>query len=379
MTARRSLLHLLALLTCPLPLAAQAVSGVVLLPDSVTPAPAVLVQLHTGSGTPRQALTDARGRFAFRLDRADSVTLRAMRPGLRPTIAPARFVAAGATSELRLILGAERVALAPVTVTEDRGLCGLRADAAAWQLWDEARTVLASTALAERDSSLQIRTIEYEGVPGADGEVEMVDSTLRVVPLGDAFGEAHYDSLFRYGYIRRNTPGVTTYYAPNARLLTDERFAATHCFIRAPEDTLADDVVGVRFEPMTRPRYTDVVGTFWLDVATYKLRRIDFTYVNPPPRHRVAGTGGTVEFSELKTGHWIMRAWTIRMSNPSGGYSIASAGSSGSRSWPEAGPVDFGLWARRQVVFQVTQDESLLMRDAAADLLARRVPLAKGP
>lgn len=379
MPSARLSLCALALVLAPVRLAAQTVTGVVLLPDSVTPAAHVLVELRAVAAPPQQTLSDAKGRFAFRLQRPDTVTARAMRPGLRPTIAAPRFVAAGQVAELRLVLGTDRVTLAAVnvTATENR-ICGSRDEAAAVQLWDEARTVLRSTVLTERDSALQIRAIEYEGVPDRDGGVRMADSTLRVVPLGELFGAAHYDSLFRFGFIRRNTPGVTTYYAPNAELLADDRFAAQHCLRMAPEDTLADDVVGVRFEPGFRPRYTDVAGTLWLDVATYKLRRIEFEYVNPPLHHRTAGTGGTIEFTELPTGHWITQGWTIRMSSPAAGTAFASAGPASAAARRGEKPTDYGLWARRQVVFQVTLDESLVMRDSAADRLARRVPLARG-
>lgn len=367
------------LLLTPLPLAAQTVSGVVLLPDSTTPAPQVLVELRAGGRTRLQALSDAQGRFVFRLPEADTASIRAVRPGLRPTVAPRIFVGEGRTKELRLILGTDRVTLATVSVTAsaDR-FCGSRADAGGGQLWNEARTVLETTVLTERDSALQIRSIEYEGRPQSDGSVRIADSTLRVVPLDEAFGRAHYDSLFKFGFIRRNSPGVTTYYAPNAELLADERFVASHCFRMAPEDTLADGVVGVRFEPRFRPRYTGVAGTLWLDVATYKLRRIEFEYLNPPLHHRTAGTGGTIEFTELPTGHWITQAWTIRMSSPAAGTSFASAGPAGSALRRGEVQTDFGLWARRQVVFQVTLDESLILRDDQADRLARQVPPARG-
>ena len=377
----RSLLRLstLAALICPPSLSAQTVNGLVLLPDSVTPAAHVLVELRAVAGSPSRVLTDTKGRFAFRLRAPDTVTLRAMRPGLRPTVAAPRFIAAGKVLDLRLVLGTDRVTLAAVTVTAtENRICGSSKDGAAFQLWNEARTVLHSTVLTERDTALQIRAIEYEGRPDAGGSVQMTDSTLRVVPLGEAFGVAHYDSLFRFGYIRRNSPGVTTYNAPNAQLLADERFVSQHCFRMAPDDTLADDLVGIRFEPGFRPRYTGVAGTLWLDVATYKLRRIEFEYVNPPLHHRTEGTGGSIEFTELSTSHWITQNWTILMSNPVAGIVFASAGSTGAARRSGMLTEDYALWARRQVVFQVTLDESLLMRDSAADQLARRVPVAGG-
>ena len=350
--------RLLPLLALPLPLLAQVVTGVVLLQDSVTPASRVLVEARTARGHVSRVLSDERGTFRIRLPQADTATVRVLRPGLRPTVDLPRFVGHGREVSVRLVLSNDRVALAAVTVTAtpDR-TC--RENASGAQLWSEARTVLHSAALTERDSAMQIRAVEFEGAPQDDGGVAMADSTLRVVPLAERFGRAHYDSLYRFGFIRRNSPGVTTYYAPNAELLADDRFVASHCFFMAPDDTLADDLIGVRFEPLDRPRYTDVAGTVWLDVATYELRRIEFTYVNPPLRHRVEGTGGNVVFAKLPTGHWITRAWTIRTALPSAG--------------------DGARWATQHVVFQVTLDETLVLRDRAMDQLARRVRLARGP
>ncbi len=350
--------RLLGSLALPLPLLAQVATGVALFPDSVTPAARVLVEVRTSRGRTSRVLTDARGAFRVRLAQADTATVRLLRPGLRPTVDVPRFVDAGREVDVRLVLSNNRVALAAVTVTAtpDR-TC--RENASGAQLWREARTVLHSAVLTERDTAMQIRAVEYEGPPQDDGSVAIVDSTLRVVPLAERFGRPHYDSLYRFGFIRRNAPGVTTYYAPNAELLADERFIATHCFLTAPEDTVADDLIGVRFEPLDRPRYTDVAGTVWLDVETYELRRIEFSYVNPPLRHRVDGTGGEIEFARLPTGHWITREWTMRTALPSKG--------------------DGARWATRHVVFQVTLDENLILRDGAMDRLARRVPLARGP
>ena len=370
----RLLIRLPVLLFVAVPLTAQTVTGTVLLPDSATPAARVLVELQVGGRSPMRVLTDARGSFAIRFDGADSVRLRALRPGLRPTLPPPFFVGDDETRDVRIVLNTDRVTLAPVTVVEDR-VCGVRADAAAWQLWDEARTVLHSTVLAEQDSLIQMRTLEYQGVAQPDGTIMIADTTLRLVPIDAELGAAHYDSLFRFGYIRRNTPGVTTYYAPNASVLADERFALTHCFRFAAEDTVADDLVGVRFEPLSRPRDTEVAGTLWLDVETYRLRRIDFIYINPPLRHRTAGTGGSVEFLRIGSGHWIMREWTIRMANPLAG--TVEASEPGSALHPAV--ADFGLWARRQVVFQVTEGENLLYRDAPADSLARTVRRPRVP
>lgn len=65
------------------------------------------------------------------------------------------------------------------------------------------------------------------------------------------------------------------------------------------------------------------------------------------------------------------------MSSPAGGTAVASAGLIASGAHGAAPSTDFGLWARRQVVFQMTLGESLILRDAEADRLARTVPVAR--
>lgn len=354
----RLLLRALGLLCCalPAPLLGQELRGLVLLPDSVTPAARVLVEVAAPTGAPRRLLTGPDGRFALTLEPGDTVRIRALRPGLRPTVAPALVAAKGARHEVRLVLRADRVALAPVTVVEDQA-CGRRGERAANELWAEARTVLEGIVLTERDSALQMRFIEYEGRPRDLADVRPADASVRIVSLDEAHGRGYYRDLFRFGFIQRGLDGVTTYHAPNAAVLTDERFVRSHCLRMAPEDTLADDVVGVRFEPRHRPGVTDVMGTAWLDVESYELRRVDFAYVNPPVGHRRADIGGTIEFARLATGHWITRHWETRMAVPDG------------TGLP-------GLRVRRQDAFQVTHDESLVFRDEALDRLARRVRAA---
>lgn len=380
----------LVLLAATARLDAQVVSGTVVRPDSVTPAAGVLVEVRSQRAVaPQRGITTARGAFRFTFAAGDTVQVRVLRPGFRPVVVAGIGVAAGQAETVRIVLVDTPVNLHAVTVRGDR-VCGERADADAWTLWEQARTVLQTTALTERDSTLTVRTLEYQGQATAGGATIVKDSSIMWVPVDPPFPRAHYDSLFTRGFIRRNSDTVTTYYAPNAHVLLDERFVRTHCFRVVEADSTPPGMIGVRFEPMRRPRHTDIIGTFWLDSASYHLRAIEFGYVNPPPRHQVIGTGGFVLFTRLDTGHWIMSEWSIRMASlvvfreawgrlrkEDGTYWMRRDGVT-----PLEGArvtSDHVLWARSQMVVTVHRGEQLLFHEPAGDSLAERlVPFTPG-
>lgn len=368
----------------------QAISGTVLRADSSTPAQGVLVEMRLGgSREPLRVLTNQRGGFLLALPAADTVRVRVLRPGFRPAVHPPLYVATGATRELRMVLADQPFTLAATTIRGSR-VCGERADAAAWQLWEQARTVLQTTALTERDTALTVRTIEFQGQATPGGATVIKDSTVAFVPVDPEFPKAHYDSLFQFGYIRRNDDTVTTYYAPNANVLLDERFVSSHCFRVAEGDSTPRGMIGVRFEPARSPRFTDIVGTFWLDSATFHLRQIEFGYINPPRNHRVLGTGGFVAFTRLGTGHWIMSEWSIRMASmvwtaearqrlrkDDGTYYMERNGLVPLEGYRITG--DYSLWSRNQLIVTVHRGGQLLFHEPTGDSLASRIiPMKPG-
>lgn len=385
-------LALAGALAVGVPLSAQVITGTVLEPDFATPARGVLVELRrSGAREPMRALTTARGTFRFALAAPDTVFVRVLRPGFRPAVHPPVFLAAGTTREVRVVLNSLPITLAAVSVRGDR-VCGERQDAAAWQLWEQAHTVLQATVLTERDTALRVRTLEFQGPATPGGATVVKDSSIMWVPVDPEFPRAHYDSLFERGFIRRNGDSATTYYAPNARVLLDERFVKTHCFRVAESDSTPPGMIGVRFEPMRRPRgnYTDIVGTFWLDERTYLLRQIEFGYANPPRNHQVHGAGGFVIFTRLGTGHWIMSEWSIRMASrilyfgprfnmrkEDGTWYMNRDGITKAEFW-ESRP-DENLWSRSQMIATVHLGDQLLFHEPAADSLASRlIPMKPG-
>jgi len=368
------------------PLAAQVLSGTVLRGEPAVPAVGVLVEVRAGPRAverpPLRALADARGVFRLRLPAgADSVFVRVLRPGFRPHVVPPLRVADAIARPLRILLGEQPVTIAQVQIRESR-ICGPRAESAAWQLWESAQTVLRSIELTEKDPSISIWTVEFQGEASESGNVVVKDSSIRQVPQIPPLPPAYYDSLSKFGYIRRSND-TTVYYAPNATVLADEYFVQNYCFRVVAEDSTPRGLVGVRFEPMRTPRVTDIAGTFWLDAESYLLRQIDFDYVNTPPTHRTPGTGGYVLFAQLPSGHWILSEWSTRMSRsvltrdpPRRTTRLQDGSVFQNRGRPPAFPYPLrwsqALWARSQVVYRVQQDETTLLFDASADSIARR-------
>jgi hypothetical protein len=386
----------LLLLVAPASLRAQRLTGTVLRGDPAVAAVGVLVEVRSSSRptgaapqqapaarAPQRALTDSRGVFRVTLPAgADSIFIRVLRPGFRPHVVPAMRAADAAARPLRITLGEQPITIAAVQVRESR-ICGPRSESDAWSLWESARTVLQSIELTERDTTIRIWTVEFQGEATEQGTVLIRDSTIKHISNIPPLPPAYYDSLYKFGYIRRNAD-TTVYYAPNATVLADDYFIDNYCFRVAAKDSTPKGSIGVRFEPMRNPRVTDIAGTFWLDAETYLLQRIEFDYVNAPATHRMPGTGGDVLFTKLPSGHWILSEWSTRMARSvltrepprrtvrvQNGSTFQNRGRPIAASYPLRWSKD--LWARSQVVYRVQQDETTLQYDASADSIARRI------
>ena len=69
------------------------------------------------------------------------------------------------------------------------------------------------------------------------------------------------------------------FYVPNELDVLHEDFLKTHCFVSAAARGVGE--VGLRFRPLrTRRNFLDILGTIWLDSATYLARRLELEYVD---------------------------------------------------------------------------------------------------
>lgn len=331
---------------------AQRLSGTVLRSDSINPAVRVLVEWRIGRGPIQRASTDDRGRFVIVVPDTGRLAMRVLRPGFRPHVVEPRPSGRGPVDSMRIVLRDEVVQLAAIRVEEDR-VCGARGEAVAWQLWEQARVALQSVVLAERDTSLRVKAVEYESDLLPDAAPMIRPASVRFVGRERAQSRAHYDSLFRFGYIRR-VADTSSYFSPTLAVIADDRFAERYCFTRVIDEATHPDQIGVAFEPARRlgPGISDVVGTFWLDRDELLLREVSYTYVNVPVHHRIDGIGGELHFARLATGHWILRDWDVRM--------------------PKLNPaarrerVAIGRWSKRRTVYEAQRAGVALYGDSVA-------------
>jgi hypothetical protein len=366
----------------------QVLRGTIVHSDSVSPAQGVLVEARTQKSGPFRTLTDARGAFSIPLPVEDSVSVRVLRIGFRPTESPTYFVPTQGGTPVRVVLDNTPYHMSTVNVLGE-SRCGNRADAAGWLRWEQALTVFRTVDLTQRDSSLRFRSVEYEGPTSETGVTRInSDSVLQLVPAVGQAPEAHYDSLFQRGFVRQNRgDSAMTYYAPDARLLADDRFAPGYCFRALPTSDSLPGVLGIAFEPVARRRVTDVDGTIWLDRASLELRRIEFQYRQLPQDHNITGPGGYVDFIRLATGHWIVNEWMIRMAqlmHPLERCNINWRGVYVAPPTKKGGCVylvrtRFGLWGRSQIVASVLKGGERLYFDPYAETLAQRAEAARKP
>lgn len=345
-----------ACLLAPARADAQRLRGQILRPDSITPAARVLLEWQTADASGRLASDDS-GRFTINLALPGTLRMRILRPGFRPESLPPLPLAVAEERALRHVLRAQAVTIAAMRVEEHR-ICGSRGEGVAWQLWEQARTVLLSTQLSEDDSSLRVESVEYKA-DVFDGTEEIRQESVRRVGLARPHPQSHYDSLFRFGFIRRGRD-TTTYLAPTLPVIADGRFAERYCFRRVADETGRPDWVGVEFQPLRAPGpgIADVVGVFWLDRATLTLREVTYEYVNAPPHHRIAGLGGELRFAALPSGHWILAHWEIRMPMIS--------------TWSAFERRAVALWAEGRLVSTVRRGDALLYENPAAEAMYRR-------
>jgi len=358
--------NLVTALGFPAAVSAQRIVGDVVRSDSTTPAVRALVEWREGRGALQRTITDDRGRFTIVLDGAGSVAVRVLRPGFRPHVLPPRALLAGQVDSVQIVLRDEAVALAAVRVEEHR-VCGPRGEPVAWQLWEQARIALQSVVLAERDTSLRIEAVEFEADLTSDDTARIRDSTLARVGLERAKPRLHYDSLFRFGYIRR-VADTSSYFSPTLAVIADDRFAERYCFTRVVDEDERPEWIGIAFEPARRPGpgITDVVGTFWLDRERLLLREVSYEYINAPVHHRIEGIGGALHFTDLASGHWILSDWDVRMPTLStaGGRDRAAV----------------GRWSKRRTVYRVERGGTALYLDSVAERLGRSArPAATSP
>lgn len=292
--------------------AAQTIRGMVI--DSLTGLPVsdALVTLVGDDGVTRaRSLSLDSGAFAITAPAPGRYTIRTKRIGYRAVRSTPFDIAQGEVRRHDVLAPMTRVKLPSVTVIANRHCVVRPGDGApAFQLWEEIRTALYQTTIAQRGELYKTHARRW--VRELDTLARFVnnDSSWYLSGMAQApFVSVPAEHLERVGFIERTSPNTWYYYAPDAEVLLSEVFLRGYCF-RVVEGE--DGLIGLAFEPAKKKRVSGITGTLWLDAETAELRHLEFRYTKLPRNVPAQRVGGRVEFEQLASGLWIVRRWYVR-------------------------------------------------------------------
>src|SRR5688572_22815323 len=201
---------------------AQIVRGTVL--DSLTGAPVrdALVMLIGEDGSPRaRALSLDAGSFAVAAPSPGRYSLRTKRIGYRAVESSTFVVGAGEVRLHDVLAPTVRVSLPSVTVHAQRHCLVRPGDGVpAFQLWEEIRTALYQTALAERGELFQTTARRWARELDTLARFVHGDSTWTLTGMAQRpFVAIPAEHLERVGFIERKTANTWYFYAPDAEVL----------------------------------------------------------------------------------------------------------------------------------------------------------------
>lgn len=308
----RRVIHAVLLIVLIATAAHAQLRGVVRDSAARAPLPGAIVSAldSAGRGVGR-SITDASGLFTVALP-PSARRLRIVRIGYRPTEVG---VPATRGTPIELLM-AHLPPMLDVVRVVGRELCpGTQERGAAFELWEQARAGLLGTIVARELMPAEARTVTYN-TSTAPNDRRVRAQTKRIVTgrTTRPFVASAMPSFFaRVGYMVEAN-GTRVFNAPDADVLIDESFAATHCFRLRLADQAHAGQIGLAFSPVRgRDTLVDVDGVIWLDAATPRLRSLDFAYTSLEPAATAAGSGGHIEFQEMPNGASFISWWNMRL------------------------------------------------------------------
>ena len=300
----------------------QDVRGAVL--DSATKQPvsgAVVMLLDSAGAVLRRTMSDDQGRYRMLLP-PGAHNIQARRIGFRPR------TVSSLSPETDILLTSIPSMLEPVRVvaefggrptpgiTGDDRRCSAREDrAAAFGLWDQARSGLLATVVAREVIPASLTRLRFERAFDVDNRIRAqrvtIDSSgTSALPFIAARSAADF---VRTGFAEEGVGGIT-FFAPDDEIMLDVAFAQAYCFQLADADRARPRQVGLRFEPAARRRgRVDIDGTLWIDTAARVLRDLEFRYLGLDRTIEAFRPGGRLSFHEMVTGISVIDRWSLRL------------------------------------------------------------------
>jgi hypothetical protein len=295
-------------------LSAQQLRGVVRDSASREPIPGVVLSLVDAAGkVSGRTIADQQGRYHLPLAGA-ATRLQAVRIGFSPrevTVPPHAGSDNAAVDVAMVVLPT----LMDAVLVSGETSCPPSPDASqALGLWSQVRSGLLATVVARQTNPPDVRTLIYtrdldrvgERILAQSIRTQTGESARPFVASRDA------SALAAHGYMNEDSTG-RTFGGPDADVLIDDSFFATHCFHIHPDDAQHRGQVGLSFVPTSgRDTMVDVSGVIWIDRAVPALRTLEFLYTGLEPAARAAGSGGTLVFRTMPNGLTFIEHWNIR-------------------------------------------------------------------
>ena len=301
----------------PLDTHAQIVRGRLLDAEGRSGISGAMITLLDRQGTEvRRTLSRSSGLYQLIAPVPGTYRLRADRIGYAATLSEHFNVPPLKAVHVDIVAPIEAISLAGIDATGDPR-CRIRPaeGLAVARVWEEARKALAAAAWTQERGYYWYEMMDIERTLHRDGrKVLSEERSLNRSFLLAPYVSRPADSLTSEGFAYI-APDTSVYWAPDAEVLLSDPFLDTHCFRLRTDVYHAPGLIGLAFEPASWRPVPDIGGTFWLDPATARLERLDFTYrhLDLPETVLTSGIGGTVEFEAMPNGTWIVRSWRIRM------------------------------------------------------------------
>ena len=309
------LLPMLLVLSRRLP--AQSVSGSLRADvDNRAIAGAVVLLLGASSDSVLGRTTSSiDGRFVVRAPRAGRFVLRILRLGQRSFTLPAFELADGDVKRIDLTLTRQPIELVAFNVRSD-AVCRRSPDSLslAGQLLTEARTAWQSSLSTTSGVELAADYMMYSRDEDLRGRALTPDAVSFRSRLTDRpFASLSPSVIAMKGYVTTDSDSVW-YRGPDEAILLSREFAEQHCFRVVEGSGTRVGAQGIEFRPVeTRANVVDIRGTIWMRSGEATLSDVEFFYEPIEPEARTVGAGGRVEFAQIASGSWIVRAWEVRM------------------------------------------------------------------
>ena len=288
--------------------------------DSATNAAVVGALVSASDSVGRQrvdGLSNDRGVVTLRLPSPGVWSFGVRRIGITPQKVAGVRIDSGASITLPLRMTSTRQLLSRVRVVAEGGICGRAPEGEnrTAMLWEQITLALRASTLSRADSTAALARVQESARDLSPSLAVLSSQLLRDDNgIGRAFSALDPDSLASVGYIRRESNGDFSFFAPDEAVLLSEAFLGTHCF-DTPKRDANPALAELRFRPVRGRSVPDVEGTAFVDAKSGELRRIEFRYVFSRRLIPVIArhAGGHVVLQRLPSGLWIVADWAIRM------------------------------------------------------------------